>query len=179
MINKSFKENFIQLFYVIVITWVIFLLSTILPLNKLGIYPRYSMGLFGIVLHPFLHGSFSHILSNTLGFLPFVFIFTLLEREDTFKKIIYIVLMNGVLIWLFARSSYHIGASGLIFGLYGYLISLGFFKKKFLYLLLSCLLILLYGTMILGVLPLVPGVSWEGHLFGFLSGIFLAKIDSN
>ena len=86
-----------------------------------------------------------------------------------------IVITGGTAVWLMARSSIHIGASGLIFGYLGYLMSIGFWERRLGPALLSIVIGFLYGGMLWGVLPGQPGVSWEGHLFGFLGGILAAR----
>ena len=89
---------------------------------------------------------------------------------------IYITFIGGALVWFLGRSSYHVGASGLIYGLAAFLIAFGIYKKKFVPLIISVFIAITYGiTMLIGILPLFPGVSWEGHLFGAVAGVITAK----
>ena len=151
------------------------MISYILPVNKFGIIPRTSFGLIGILGAPFLHGGWAHLISNTIGILTFAPIFIFIEGKNAIEKLIMLTLITGTFTWLLARPAIHIGASGVVFALYGYLISLGFFKKKFLYILLSIFLFTSYGYIMFGVLPIQPGISWESHLLGFIAGLLLAR----
>ena len=90
------------------------------------------------------------------------------------SKIILMILIGGILTWLFGRSANHIGASGLIFSIWGYILLSAWFSKKPKYIWLSVLVIFLYGGMVYGIYPLQVGVSWEGHLFGLVGGIYMA-----
>lgn len=161
--------------YVVGLMWVVFILSIFLPVNNYGIVPRTTGGLIGIIASPFLHGGLGHIISNTLSLIIFAPIFVAVEGKNALEKVFILTVMSGLLTWIFARDANHIGASGVIFALYGYLISLGFFHKKVLQVALSFFLITSYGYILFGVFPIHPGISWEGHLFGLISGIFLAK----
>ena len=137
--------------------------------------PRSSWGLVGIIGAPFLHGSWGHLISNTLALATFVPIFITIEGKGTIEKIITLNILTGALTWTFAREANHIGASGVIFALYGYLISLGFFNKKILQIVISLFLLTSYGYILFGIFPVHPGISWESHLFGLISGVLLAK----
>lgn len=139
-------------------------------LNSWGILPRHVSGLIGIPLAPLLHGDFGHLAANTVPFAVLAF-FTLLRGVKTFALVTaFSVVVGGLLVWLMGSSAYHIGASGLIFGYFGYLIAAGIFERSLKSILLAVLVGLLYGGMIFGVMPGRVGVSWEGHLFGFLAG---------
>jgi membrane associated rhomboid family serine protease len=151
------------------------LLSFVLPLNQFGIIPRTTTGLIGVIGAPLLHGSWGHIISNSLALITFVPIFIAVEGKDALEKIFSLAVLTGLLTWGLARPANHIGASGLVFGLYGYLISLGFFNKKVFQVALSMFLLSSYGYILFGIFPVQPGISWESHFFGLISGIFLAK----
>jgi membrane associated rhomboid family serine protease len=90
-----------------------------------------------------------------------------------------IYILTGSLVWIFGRQSEHIGASGLIYGFAAFLFFGGIFRKNTRLLAISLLVLVYYGGIIWGVLPLDPRISWEGHLFGALSGIFAAYIFKN
>lgn len=173
------KRSFVHIGYFVVVIWVCFFLSSVLPIQEFGLIPRTPIGLVGIITCPFLHANLSHIISNTIALITFAPILAFISsKEGVLSKLISLTILTGVLTWLFARTANHIGASGLIFALYGYLISLGFFKKKFLQIFLSFFMITSYGYMFFGILPVQPGVSWDGHLFGLIAGVLLAKIYS-
>ena len=146
-------------------------------LNRFGIRPRTLVGLRGILFSPFLHGNFAHLGANTI---PFALLgwFVMLQETSVFWSVTLVVLLvSGLGVWLLAApNTVHIGASGLIFGYLGFLVARGYFERSPSAIALSILALFLYGGMIWGVLPLRQGVSWEGHLFGFLGGILAAKL---
>jgi membrane associated rhomboid family serine protease len=161
--------------------WLVEILDTVALDNRLessGIRPRSVDGLDGILWAPFLHGGFAHLISNTI---PFVLLSALvlakgLRRYVTASAII--ILLGGLLVWLFAIGSneIHVGASGWVFGLFGYLIATAWYERRPLSILLAVVAVVLYGSTILfGFLPR-PGLSWEGHLFGFIAGIAAARL---
>ncbi len=155
--------------------WVLFIASIFINLD-FGIVPRSGSGLFGILSAPFLHANLFHIISNTIGLTIFGCIYVMLEGDDVHFPFWFITLAGGVATWLFARDAMHIGASGVIFGLYGYLISIGMVTKQIKYMIISMVVIGIYGWMLVGILPTNPRISFEGHLFGLIAGIALAKI---
>lgn len=144
------------------------------PLSNFGIIPRQPWGLVGILTAPLLHGSVNHLISNTV---PLLFLGTVLFFF--YEKIGGIVFFrcyfwtNG-LVWVFGRHSNHIGASGLVYGLAFFLIFYGFFRRDFLSIIISIVILLLYGGVFYGLLPTDPSVSYESHLAGALVGIFTA-----
>ncbi len=139
-----------------------------------GIWPRSIRGLIGIVTSPLLHGSLQHLASNTI---PLLFLGTMLymfyDRIAT-RVFLQCYFLTGVLVWIFARPAFHIGASGLIYGLASFLIFFGIFRKDFKSLLISLLIMFIYGGLFYGVLPSTTGVSWESHLLGGVVGFFNA-----
>jgi len=145
-------------------------------LQQYGLIPRTGIGLIGIFSSPLLHASWQHLLGNSISFTFFAIILALLEGEKMFIKIFLMVLIGGSLTWLMGRSANHIGASGLIFALWSYLLLAGWFSKSVKYILISLLLIFFYSGMIFGILPGKPGVSFEGHFFGAVAGIIVAWI---
>ena len=173
MTNKI--NNSIKIFIAfIIIIWLIQLLSYILPLQQYGLIPRTGYGLIGIITAPFLHANWSHLIGNTTSLLGLTLILFYLERDKMITKMIVMAIIGGSLTWLFARTANHIGASGLIFSIWGYILLSAWFSRKQKYIWLSVVLIFLYGGMIYGIFPLQVGVSWEGHLFGLIAGIYLA-----
>ena len=141
-----------------------------------GLIPRHAAGLDGIAGMPFLHGSFAHLTSNTP---PLVVMGTLLAATATRALVAVnavIVVAGGLLVWLFGSPAIHIGASGLVFGWFGFLVARGLVDRSPVTLGAAVIVGLLYGAMIWGVLPGRPGVSWEAHLFGFLAGAVAAVL---
>lgn len=177
MIKESYKKLIIPLFFPISL-WLIHLVSYLFnyyPYN-LGILPRNISGLIGIVTAPLIHGSFSHLLSNTsslivLGFGVFYF-----YPKVAYKVFLFIYLATGILVWIFAREVYHIGASGVIYGFVSFLFFSGIFRRDNRSISLSLLVVFLYGGMIWGVFPGMEGISWESHLLGGMAGLIAAFI---
>jgi membrane associated rhomboid family serine protease len=175
--RESVLTRFIPVAILVGVLWVVFVVNNLIlggHLTQFGLVPRRISGLPGIVLSPFLHGSFRHLMANSVPLLVLGGIICARGKGEftlvTFSGII----LGGSLTWLLARSAYHIGASGLIFCYFGYLASLAYFKRSIATLLLSLVCIVGYGGMLRGILPGATGVSWEGHLAGLVSGIGLA-----
>ena len=146
-------------------------------LDGLGIRPRSTGGLWGLLLAPFLHGGFGHLAANTLPLLVFAALLLVRGLRDFVVASLLITVLGGLGVWLVGASgTVHIGASGLIFGYLGFLLVAGFLDRSFTGILVSVGVGAAYGGMLWGVLPQQPGVSWEGHLFGFLAGLFAAKV---
>ncbi|QLQ32818.1 MAG: rhomboid family intramembrane serine protease [Candidatus Thiothrix singaporensis] len=155
--------------------WGVFLLDRFLPLERYGLIPRDWGGLVGVATMPFLHANFTHLLNNTV---PLAVLLTLLagSRADSRLAVVLVAVAGGLLLWLFGRGhSLHIGASGLVFGLAVFLIVSGILEKRAVPLLVSVFVAFTYGTTLLaGIMPWQPGVSWDGHLFGGVAGALVA-----
>ncbi len=144
----------------------------------LGIYPREITGLIGVLTAPMVHADAIHLASNTF---PLVFLgSTLYLFYNQIASYVFFqcYIFPGILVWIFGRSSYHIGASGLIYGLAFFLISFGIFRKDFKSLFISLIIIILYGGLFYGILPVKSGVSWEYHLMGAIVGVATASVYS-
>ena len=145
-------------------------------LNRWGLVPRTLPGLVGIPLSPFLHGSFAHLALNTV---PLVILgsFVVFQGTRIFLAVsFWIILLSGTALWLLGRSAYHVGASSVIFGYFGYLVARGWYERSVTALLVALLTLGLYGGIVWGVLPTRSYVSWEGHLFGLLAGVLVARL---
>ncbi|MEG3938979.1 rhomboid family intramembrane serine protease [Microcoleus sp. S36b_A3] len=160
--------------------WIIEIVDVFLfrgALNAYGVRPRSIQGLEGIIFMPFLHGSFAHLAANTLPFVTFGWLIMLRETRDFFIVSAITILVSGFGVWLTgAPNSVHIGASGLIFGYFGFLLLRGYFERSFTSILVSLIVGFFYGSLIWGVLPSQPGVSWQAHFFGFVGGILAAQL---
>lgn len=169
------------LFLLIFAMWFIWAVNLIIPvnLNMFGIKPRSISGLIGIICSPFLHANLAHILSNTIPLLFLGSVTIMFYRKLALDVFILGSLIGGILVWIFARNAIHIGASGLIYSLASFLIFFGIFKKNIKSVLISILIIFTYGGLVWGVLPLIKGVSWEGHLFGAIAGFIIAYLYKN
>ncbi len=144
-------------------------------LNALGVRPRTTAGLWGILFMPLLHGNLAHVAANTLPFLLLGWLVIMRRLGDFLTVTAIVMVVSGVGVWLFgAANTVSIGASGLVFGYFGFLVLRGYFERSATAILVAALVLLLYGGMFLGVLPQRAGVSWEAHLFGFLGGVLAA-----
>lgn len=148
-------------------------------LDGYGVVPRRLTGLRGILLMPFLHGGFAHLAGNSV-WLAFFGAMILVRGKGEFALVfLSSTILGGLGVWLFGDLvgpvGVHVGASGVIFGCFGYLLSMGIFERKIGSLLVSTFVLVMYGGFLYGVLPGQAGVSWEGHLFGFLSGVLTAR----
>ncbi len=146
-------------------------------LDALGIRPRTIPGLLGIALAPWLHGGFAHLMANTVPFVALGWLILLRRTSDLVLVTLLSTLVGGLGVWLIgSSSSVHIGASGVIFGYFGFLLLRGWFERSVLSIALSLGVGFVYGGMLWGVLPTQVGISWEGHLFGFLGGVLAARL---
>lgn len=159
--------------------WVLELLDTLLlqgRLNRLGIRPQRWMGLRGILFAPLLHGNLGHLAANTIPLVVLGWLI-MLNGLNTFWAVTAIAWMiSGLGTWLLGgANTNHIGASGLVFGYFGFLVLRGYFDRSFSAIAIAILVGLLYGSMIWGILPIHRGKSWQSHLFGFIAGGVAAR----
>lgn len=145
-------------------------------LDIYGIIPRNPIGLRGILFAPFLHGNFFHLISNTVPFVTLGWLIMLRETRDFIWVSIIAALASGVGTWLIGSPGVHIGASGVIFGYLGYLLLRGYFERSGLSIAISLFVFAVYGSLVWGVLPTRIGISWEGHLCGFIGGVLAARL---
>lgn len=141
--------------------------------------PYLTRSLRGILFSPLLHGGFSHLMSNTL---PLLILggFVALRGARTFVGVsLFVMLLGGLLVWLVGRPAIHIGASGLVFGYFGYLLAQGWYDRSFVSILVAVVVVMLYGGIIFGALPQGGFISWEGHLFGLIAGGLAARGSRN
>src|SRR5690554_823722 len=173
-------EALIYPLLVLIVMWSVFLLDRYfqLGLYKFGVKPQTMEGIKGIFLMPFIHGQrdFSHIINNSVP--TFILLSTLIYfyREIALQVTLFVWLGTGFLLWYLAVNthSYHIGMSGVIYGLFGFLFISGFFKKYLPLQAISLFVAFIYGSMIWGIFPMQQGISWEGHLSGLLVGALMA-----
>jgi len=169
------------LFFIIAVFGVVLLVDFLTGgyIKNFGIYPRSIRGLPGIFLSPFIHLNMSHLVANVSAFFVLGFVLMYLMGNKSYEIFFLLIIMSGLGTWLFGRGgTVHIGASGVIYGLMGYLLLFGIFSKNLKAIIVSIILFFLYGGAVWGVLPGRAAISWEGHLSGFISGIILAKFSS-
>jgi membrane associated rhomboid family serine protease len=139
-----------------------------------GIYPRESEGLSGILFSPFLHGSWSHLFSNLPPLLALTVISVYFYRRTAWPAFLMIYLLTGAAVWIFGRSVWHIGASGVVYGMVAFVFWSGIFRRNIKSIILALIVLMYYGSMFAGIFPGEKGVSWESHLLGAIAGIFTA-----
>lgn len=146
-------------------------------LSHFGIYPREVFGLKGILFSPFLHGDIEHLANNSIALLVLLPILRFFYKEQSFVVLFLGILFSGLGTWLLGRPSYHIGASGLIYALVSFIFFKGIFTKYYRLVALSFIIVILYGGSVWYMFPNVKeGISWEGHLAGFIVGLALALV---
>lgn len=160
----------------LIIMWVTFAGFSFLRLDmaNMGIMPLKINGLPGILFSPFAHADIKHIVSNSISFIVLSTALFYFYRLIAYRVFFLNWLISGVLLWLGGRQSVHIGASGIVYGLAFFLFFSGVFRRDKRLSALSLIVVFLYGSMIWGMLPQDTNISWEGHLFGALSGLSLA-----
>ena len=177
---KEPRPTFFYLLDLVLIAWVLEAVDQFFLrgwLDSFGVRPGSFRGLIGIPLMPWLHGGFGHLFSNTLPFLTLGYIMVKAEGRRFFYTSMMIILLGGFGTWLIAaKGTVHVGASGLIYGYFGYVMTRALIEKRPVWLLIGIAVALFYGGMIFGVLPQNGlAISWQGHLAGMLAGIWLGR----
>jgi membrane associated rhomboid family serine protease len=177
MAQSSWFDSSVVPFRLVFIMWAVFFIEFFsgIQLSLFGIIPWTPVGLIGIFTGPILHGSFNHLLSNTIPLLflgsVLYFFYPKIGGTVFFRSYFW----TNIMVWLFGRhESSHIGASGVVYGLAFFLIFFGIFRRDFTSILITVVVIILYGGVIYGVLPTDPRVSWESHFAGALVGVYTA-----
>ncbi|MCG1035714.1 rhomboid family intramembrane serine protease [Polaribacter sargassicola] len=167
----------IPVVYVVVIWFVYWLeIQFDYNFNKYGVYPRTLEGFRGVFLTHFIHSNTSHLFNNSIPLFVLLSSLMYFYKDVAYKVLFFGGFFTGFLTWCIARESYHIGASGIVYLLFSFILFSGIIKKHYRLVALSLIIIFLYGSMIWYVLPIKEGMSWEGHLSGFLSGFLFAFI---
>ena len=141
----------------------------------LSLVPRRIDSLLGILTAPLVHGSFAHLLANTVPLLILGSMVVVRGVAHYLTVTLAIVVLGGMGLWAFGRNAAHIGASGLVFGYFGFLVGRGYYERSLESIAVSLVVVVVYGGMIAGVLPRGDEVSWEGHLFGLIAGGLSAR----
>lgn len=147
--------------------------------NKYGVFPRDIIGFRGVFLTHFIHSNTSHLFNNSIPLFVLLSCVFMFYKESALKVLLLGGFLTGFITWVIARESYHIGASGIVYLLFSFVFFSGIFRKHFRLVAVSLVIIFLYGGMIWYVLPIKEGMSWEGHLSGFLSGLLFAFLYRN
>lgn len=164
----------------IALMWLLIIADIVLParLIGLGITPRSLEGLFpGMIAAPFLHAGSLHLLSNMVPLAIMGTVAALRDWRGMWTALAFSLVVSGLGVWLLSPTgSVTVGASGIVFGLFGYLLARGIFIRRIGDILIAVLLVLVYGSILWGVLPMQPHISWQAHLFGFIGGILAAFV---
>ncbi len=163
---------------IVALIWAIELVNSLLGhrLNLFGIYPRTTEGLIGILVWTLLHGGLAHLVMNTTPLLFLGFFVSLRGPMVLLLTSLIVTVVGGAMVWLLGRGAIHIGASGLVFGYFGFLVAVGLYERSISALAIASVTLFYYGGMIVGVVPTDSFISWEGHLFGLLAGILAARL---
>jgi membrane associated rhomboid family serine protease len=161
---------------VLALMWMVLAFDQVyqLDLARFGILPRTMIGLPGIVFSPLIHGSVGHLLGNSFPLLILGW-FTVYFYPKAIGRVVLVSwFASGLWVWAMGRESHHIGASGMVYSLAGFLFFSGLFRRRAALMAVSLIVVFLYGSKWWGVLPIQPGVSWESHFFGGLMGTLMA-----
>ncbi|WP_321515569.1 rhomboid family intramembrane serine protease [Marinifilum fragile] len=179
--NKEFeqlklKHSLIFPLAFLILIWAIKIFEWGLGLNfaHLGVFPLHVKGLLGIVTSPLIHGDFQHLMANSVPFLVLSWGIFYFYRPLSYQIFILCYLTTNILVWIGAREAYHIGASGLVYSFASFLFFSGIFRNYYRLIAISFIVVFLYGGLFWGVFPILNDVSWEGHLFGAISGLTYA-----
>jgi membrane associated rhomboid family serine protease len=175
--RKKFLLSIIIPSIIIILMWLVKISETIfdLDLTHMGIFPLEAKGIPGIFLSPFIHENFRHLLNNTLPLFMLSVTLFFFYSEVAFKVLSWTWILTGLLVWIGGREAWHIGASGLVYGLASFLFFSGIIRRYYRLVALSLLVVFIYGEMVWGIFPGVyQNVSWESHMLGVVSGIILA-----
>lgn len=172
LVAASQAEMFLT-FEVVGLLWFVQIVNFLVGyrLNFLGIWPRKTWGLLGIIFSPFLHGGFDHLFFNSIPLLILVNLLLLFGLPTFLWLTALIMLFSGLATWLFARPGIHVGASSVLMGYWGFLLMQSIFQPSVMSVIVALLCIYYLGSLWLNLFPQGPGVSWEGHVFGCAAGI--------
>lgn len=175
---KVTRISFSIAFALVLLMWLVYALDSVLELDlyRYGVHPGEWEGLIGVITSPFLHSTkdIGHIINNSVPTLVLTWLMFYHYRKIATPTFILIYLLSGTGTWILGNPNYHIGMSGVIYGLTSFLVFSGFFRKNMRVAAISLFVIFIYGSMVWGILPIQPGVSWEGHLAGLFAGIIVA-----
>jgi len=163
---------------IVAILYAILFLDWLLPIkiNSFGLIPRTQFGLIGIITSPFLHGNLLHLNSNAIPLIVMLITLITFYDKKVWKIVVGITLLSGILLWIFGRSANHIGASGMIYGLAAFLVFNGVMERNLKSIIISIVIAITYSGFVYGLTPFTTrsGVSWDGHLFGAISGVLVS-----
>lgn len=165
----------------VMIMWLVHIYKVVSghSLSFLGIFPREMDGLIGIFTAPFVHGSWEHLFSNSLPLFMLSFLVVYFYPRIAMIAFTTIYIITGFLVWFLAAPAYHIGASGVVYGLVAFVFWTGIFRRNIKSIVLGLSVLVLYSGYFMGIVPFKEGVSWESHLLGGITGILIAFLFKN
>lgn len=174
--KRIVRHSFVFASFFVILFWVVKFIEQIfgIDLYRGGILPLHISGLPGIITAPFIHSGYNHLISNSVPFFILLFALVYFYRKISYRIFFQIYFLAGICVWLGGRESYHIGASGIVYGMAAFHFVSGVIRNDLRLLTISAVVVFLYGGMIWGILPLNPDISWESHLWGGISGVLLA-----
>lgn len=179
--KKKIRDALLVAFIMVSVLWIVKLIEVNFDISfaSYGVYPRKAKGLIGILTAPLIHQNFKHLWGNSAPLFVAVTAIVYLYRPVAFRIIFISWISSHFLVWIMARDSYHIGASGLVYALLSFLFFATAFSKNKNLLAISLAIIFIYGAMIWGIIPVETHISWESHLMGAIVGFALAMIYKN
>lgn len=161
---------------VVIALWIAFFVDRYfdLDLYRFGVLPRHKDGLLGILISPFVHGDLDHLVANSAPILVLGWLLVYFYPKAAWRVVLACWALGGLWVWSTARENYHIGASGVIYGLAAFLFFSGLIRRRIALMGVSLIIVFLYGSWVWGVLPIEPEKSWESHLFGAVAGALMA-----
>ncbi|MDL2214684.1 rhomboid family intramembrane serine protease [Dysgonomonas sp. OttesenSCG-928-M03] len=175
--NNQIVSSLKYSFVFIVIFWIVEVIQILgFDFADYGILPRQTIGLTGIITSPFIHGDLQHLIANTIPFFVLSFLLFLFYKRRAGVFLVLIWLTTGILTWIIGRTAWHIGASGVIYGLASFLVFGGILSRNWKLIFVSILVLILYSSLVWGIFPGDARISWEGHLSGAISGLIWAVI---
>ena len=183
--NSTEKNHLLSALFIpflfLLIMWIVKIIEYNFGISfaHFGVFPQSLSGLKGILLSPFIHKDFTHLINNSYPILILGGILFSIYRKIALQLFVWLFFIAGFWLWIIGRPSFHIGASGIIYALASFLLVSGIVQKNPRLSAISMLIIFLYGSMIWGLLPTKEPISWEGHLAGFLAGVLVAVFYRN
>lgn len=176
--QKKIYQSFTYPILFVITIWVVKLIEVEMNISfsRFGLYPLHLKGLLGILAAPLIHSDFEHLINNTIPVLVLSTVIFYFYRIVAFRVILFTWILTGIAVWFGAREAYHIGASGLIYGFASFVFFSGVIRRNVNLLAISLLVVFLYGSMIWGIFPIIPDMSWESHLYGGIVGAVLSWV---
>ena len=176
--NERFAYSFLPGTLFVGLIWLVALLSYLNDVNLvwMGIHPRDFLGLVGVIMGPLIHSGLIHLLSNSFPLVLLSGFILFLHRSVALRVFVLVYVLSGVFTWFIGRDAYHVGASGVVYGLAGFLLFNGIVRRDRAGLAVSLAILFLYSGLFYGLFPSEERISWEGHLGGLLTGLIASLL---